>query len=381
MRIALVMSGGLEPQASLHRPPVFLEQLHQLAKIHEVHAFVVAGRSGMRRYELLGASVHELGRFGSSRGRTARALGRLSFELVREGPFDVVHAIIGHPPGLLAALCGRTLRIPSVVSLIGGELTALPEIGYGAQLDTRSRLSVQLALKLASRITVDTHFMRARVRSFGFDAEIIPFGVAPSLETDVIVPPSTEGPPWRLLYVAALSAVKDPMTLIEAFSLLRRTGMDVRLDIVGEDGLLGTVQRRVTALGLDGSVAFHGWLPHEQVLPFYRRADLLLQSSLDESAAMVVLEAAMQGVPTVGTRVGHVSDWAPERAVAVPVHDPEALAEATRALLLDEPRRRKLGTAAREWVQAHDSAWSAREFTRLYESLRASPKGSSARRV
>lgn len=92
-------------------------------------------------------------------------------------------------------------------------------------------------------------------------------------------------------------------------------------------------------------------------------------SSLHETGPIAMLEAAACGIPTVGTPVGYVSDWAGTRAVAVPHNDPDAMAAALLQLLADAPRRRALGTSARDWVRRHDSRWTAENFLHLYRSL------------
>ncbi len=79
-----------------------------------------------------------------------------------------------------------------------------------------------------------------------------------------------------------------------------------------------------------------------------------------------MLEAACTETMTVGTAVGHVADWDPDRAVAVPVQDPRALASAISALLRDPARRTRIAAAARRWALAHDADWTAKAFEMLY---------------
>ena len=86
---------------------------------------------------------------------------------------------------------------------------------------------------------------------------------------------------------------------------------------------------------------------------------------------MAVLEAALAGVPTVGTDVGHVNEWAPDAAVAVPVGDARALADAVEALLADEPRRIALAWAAQRRATAIDADHTAASFERLYADMLA----------
>jgi glycosyltransferase involved in cell wall biosynthesis len=116
-------------------------------------------------------------------------------------------------------------------------------------------------------------------------------------------------------------------------------------------------------------VTFHGFLPADALRPFYRRADLLVHVSRHEAGPLVVLEAAACGVPTVGTAVGHIREFAedsPQRALAASAGDDGALADRILALLGDAPRRRAMGEAARDWTRAHDADFTAAAFEGLY---------------
>jgi glycosyltransferase involved in cell wall biosynthesis len=89
----------------------------------------------------------------------------------------------------------------------------------------------------------------------------------------------------------------------------------------------------------------------------------------------VVLEAAAAGLATVGTAVGYIADWRPDRAAAVPVGDSRALASAIIELLQDPVQRERLASAARAWTLAHDADWTAAQFEQIYaEAVLASPR-------
>jgi glycosyltransferase involved in cell wall biosynthesis len=176
--------------------------------------------------------------------------------------------------------------------------------------------------------------------------------------------------------LASLNPVKDQTTLLEAANRLRHAGMEFRLDVVGQDTLGGAVQAHAQRLGLTDWVRFHGYVLHEELHDLVAGADLLWMTSRHEAGPIAVLEAAVVGVPTVGTAVGHISEWAPQAAVAVPVGDAAALAAETLALLRDEPRRLALAREAQRRAVAYDADWTARRFEALYEEvIAATPTG------
>ncbi|MBV8783966.1 MAG: glycosyltransferase family 4 protein, partial [Gammaproteobacteria bacterium] len=146
-------------------------------------------------------------------------------------------------------------------------------------------------------------------------------------------------------------------------------GVEFHLDLIGEDVLGGAIQRLAGELGLAAQVSFHGFLPQPRVRAQLARADLLLISSRHEAACVAVLEAALSGVPTVGTAVGHIAEWAPQAARAVPVDDPDALAAAIQEVLGDEALRLRLAVAAQAEAMREDADDTARRVEELYAAL------------
>jgi glycosyltransferase involved in cell wall biosynthesis len=368
MRIGLVVSGGLDRSGRERVVPILLWLVERLARRHDVHAFVLHYYPEPCTYPLRGATVHDLGRAGGPPGlRRLQQQRRLAAAVAAAGPFALLHAHQGIAV-VVASTVARRMRLPFIASLDSGELTAIDDIRYGLQRRWFDRRAVSAAIGAAARVTVATNFM-ARLVPDGLCATppaVIPIGI----DTAAFPPgPRTDGPPWRLLRVASLNPVKDYPALLQALALLVQRGLDVHLDIVGEDTMDGSVQARAAELRVDAHVTFHGFQPTDRLAAFFGRAHLHVVSSRHEAAGVVVLEAAAAGVATVGTAVGHVADWSPERAVAVPVGNPDALAIAIEELLMDAPRRARLAAAAREWTLAHDADWTAAQFSQLYADV------------
>jgi len=366
MKIALVLTGGLHPSGREQVLPVWLWLIERLARRHLVHAFTLHHLAEPATYALAGATVHDLGR---PVGRWAQWKA-LRAGLAREGPFDVIHGHWADPAGLLAAVAGRRLGLPSIVTCDSGEFTSLPDIDYGSQRSARGRALVRLACNVATRVHVTTAFMQTLARAHGCEAVKIPMGVdlARVQGSDTRID-RAEQPPWRLLQVASLNRVKDQSTLLRALALARRT-LDLRLDLVGEDTFGdGSTQREAVALGIDRDVSFHGFVLSDHLPPIRAAAHLYVQSSRHEAAGIAVLEAAAAGLPIVGTRAGYVSDWAPDAAVAVPPGDPESLAAAIVSTLQNAAERARLARTAAQFAAAHDVEWTAAALTDLYRSV------------
>jgi glycosyltransferase involved in cell wall biosynthesis len=296
------------------------------------------------------------------------ALRRLVSWLRAEGGrFDVLHAFWAGRPGSLAVVAGRLLRVPVVVSIGGGELVWLPDIGYGGQGSWVARAKTSLVMQGASAVTACSRYSLKPLAEKRSDALWLPWSVDCKLFD--ASPGRAPGPPWRLLHVASISRVKDQATLLRALRLVLDSGCKAELDLIGEDTLDGSLQRTASELGLGASVRFQGFLPQDEVVPFYRQAHLYVQSSLHENTPVVVLEAAAAGVPTVGTAVGLVAEFAPEAALAVPVRNPEALAQGILTLLGNQELRERLGCAAQQFVRTHNADWTAAQFEAVYAKL------------
>jgi glycosyltransferase involved in cell wall biosynthesis len=203
----------------------------------------------------------------------------------------------------------------------------------------------------------------------GIDAEVVPIGVA--LEHWPLTPPHRRQPgaTARLLHVGDLRPVKDQRTLLAAMDLLREQGIDFELDIVGLDTMNGTLQRSPHGVALADRIRWHGHLSRSALRAMMIDADVLLVTSRHEAGPLVVLEAAIAGLPTVGTAVGHISEFAPRATVAVPVGDVDALARETAALLSDEERRLDIATEAQRRAIAIDADYTASAFERIYDEL------------
>jgi glycosyltransferase involved in cell wall biosynthesis len=333
MRIGLVVP-GFSADAGDWCIPAVRHLARSLATRDHVSVVALRYPYTAARYQVDGAEVIALGGALSHRSATL-SLWRRTLDVLRQEdrhcPFDVLHAFWATESGLLAAMAGRLLRIPTLVSLAGGELVALRDIAYGDQRIAWERLKVSASLQLATAVSAGSHQLaeRAHRRYPSVRLHVAPLGVDQSL-----FKPDGSSPSGRVVHVGTLTPVKDQATLLRAFSLVRRQHPDACLDIVGSGPLAGQLEHLASDLGLKGSVRFMGDVDHAALPAVYRGARTSVVSSRHEAQSMVALEGAACGIPVVGTRVGVL----PELTDAVvPVGDHVALCRAIEATLACPP--------------------------------------------
>ncbi|GLQ49964.1 glycosyltransferase family 4 protein [Dyella flava] len=365
MKLALVVPGGVDRSGEFRVIPAFLTLIERLARVHEVHVFALRQEAAPGRWSLAGATIHNIGD-GWTRLRATKAIVAEH----QQAPFDLVHAIFSGSCSFVAVAAAKWLRLPSVVHIAGGELVALHEIRYGGRQKWQGRMREALVLRAADAITAASAPIIDSLSALGLQAERIPLGV--DLQRwPPIAPRGRSSVQARLVHVASLNRVKDQPTLLRALAVLAKAGVNFQLDIVGVDTLQGEIDRLADQLGLAPHIRFLDFKTQRELRPIMAAADLLVMSSLHEAGPLVLLEAAVAGVPTVGTAVGHIAEWSPQAARAVPVGDWQALASAIQHVLADDKLRLQLASEAQRRAIAEDADYTAGMFEALYHQLSA----------
>ena len=360
MKLALVVPGGVDRSGEFRVIPALLALIERLARTHEVHVFALRQEAAAGRWQLAGATVHNIGD-GWTR---LRAIAAIRAEH-RRAPFDVIQAIFSGSCSLVAVAAAKLLRLPSLVHVAGGELVALHGIDYGGRRKWKGRLREAWVLRGADVITAASAPIIDSLQVLGLKAQRVPLGV--DLRAwPPLAPRERHAKQARLVHVASLNRVKDQPTLLRALAALAETGLEFQMDIVGEDTLQGEMQRLARQLGLEHHVHFHGFKTQRELRPMMESADLLVMSSLHEAGPLVLLEAAVAGVPAVGTAVGHFAEWSPSAALAVPVKGWEELANAIREVLANEGLRLRLAREAQHLAMLEDADCTVQAFQALY---------------
>jgi glycosyltransferase involved in cell wall biosynthesis len=372
MRIALVVPGGVDPPGGERIIPFVHHLVASLVTRHDVTVIATGHDTEPGEWTMFGAPVVNVPIGDHGKTDIVRVLATVPRAIGRHGRPHVVHGLWANLPGLAAVVAAHRFLVPSVVSVCGGELAAVPSIGYGGGLRTGTRRLALAALRGATEATVATEWMRTHVaEAGGRTGEVIPLGA------DLAVfglPTGTPARPHHLVHVGGRNLVKDQHLLLRAFAVAADAEPRLTLTIAGGDTLAGEHEQLAAQLGITDRVEFLGHVAHERLAPVLQSAALHVLTSYHDAGPVAVLEAAACGVPTVGTAVGHVADLAAlpvPAAVTVPDREPATLATAILDLVAHHDRRDALAVAARQWAVMHDAAFTATAFEQLYLRLTA----------
>jgi phosphatidylinositol alpha-mannosyltransferase len=286
-----------------------------------------------------------------------RSFFRIRAALERER-FDVLHLHEPMTPTVCIATLALTRDTPIVATHhASGDLAwmaiATPVWGF-------------LEERIDQRIAVSRRAADSANRWLPGDYEIVPNGV--------LIPPAAEpgGREHRIVFAGRQEPRKGLQVLLEVWpEIHRRTG--ARLRVCGADPL--AVRLLLTRLRVgDEGIDILGFLSQDDLTAELLSAKALVAPSLGGESFGVVLTRAMAcALPVVASDIeGYRDVMTPETSVAFPAGDEAALANAVEGLLADEPRRLRIGEAARRYALENYS-WDdiGRRLSAIYERVTA----------
>lgn len=348
--------------------PVQQRLVRELAHADRVTVVALRYPHTRQSYVIEGAQVVPLGWTAKARGLNRLRLWRDALltlsRLHRETPFDVLHATWADETGLIAAWAGRRLRIPSLVSAVGGEFVGLDFPGYGNRRTLSGRWITRQALTADRLLAASPYLARQMAALTAKPVEVLPLGV----DAAQFAPVDASMEPGLIASAGSLIPVKGHAVLLRVLARLP----DARLEIAGEGPERRILESLAASLGLAERVRFLGAVRYDEMPAFYRRAAVHALPSLHEGEGLVTLEAAACETPTVGSAVGLLADD-PALGLAAPPGDEDSLTDALGAMLGDKQARRAAGERARARVlEIYTIEETARRLRQHYLELTSS---------
>ena len=229
--------------------------------------------------------------------------------LIREGyDFDVIDAHYYYPDGVAAAILGRLLNKPVVITARGTDINLIPQYA-------RPRRMIRWAAKSAAKSITVCAALRTSMIDLGISAERI-VALRNGVDLERFSPPDRAAQRkalglngFTLLSVGYLIPRKAHHLIIEALPLMP----DTRLLIAGEGPERERLTKLARELGVADRVTMLGARPQTELRNYYGAVDALVLASSREGWANVLLEAMACGTPVVASNV-----WGTPEVVALP---------------------------------------------------------------
>lgn len=258
-------------------------------------------------------------------GTLLRSLGILH-RFIRDWNADVVHAHMMTSAVLAWPAC-RLARIPLITTVHNAFETSAVLMGLGTRVIA---VSAAVAAHMRSRgipkrrlsVVLNGTIGSARLR----DRSQTPLALASP----------------AVVFVGGLHPRKGLPDLLAAFDDFHARCPAARLYVVGDGPHLGEYAAMAKAMACAGAVTFAG--PQDDPFPWMLGADIFVLPSHADPAPLVLSEAREAGCAIIATEVDGIPELLEHgrAGVLVPPRDPQALADALRALV-DDPG------ALRQW--------------------------------
>jgi glycosyltransferase involved in cell wall biosynthesis len=152
------------------------------------------------------------------------------------------------------------------------------------------------------------------------------------------------------LYAGYLIRRKGIYELVEAFSKIRRKGLDVMLVMCGSGPEESALKVFIREKKVEDIIRMVGEVEPEQMSKWMQVSDLFVLATHTEGMPNVVMEAMACGVPVIATAVGGlpaaIGDC--EGAILVPPKNVESIVEAIIKVVSDSKLRKRMQKAARK---------------------------------
>ncbi len=229
--------------------------------------------------------------------------------------------------------------------------------GFSPSYEFGRRVMGGYAARLHGRIAVSgaaKHFIE---RYFPGEYKVIPNGVDINRFERAVPLARWQDGPRNILFVGRFEPRKGLLDLLKAYRILRKTGCDCRVLVVGSGPLAREASRYVATRRL-GDVEFLGRVTDEEKAQLFRTADVYVSPATGgESFGIVLLEAMAAGTAIVASDI-HGYKGVVRRgreALLVPPREPKALAGAIARLLRDDEERTAMAAAGR--IRAEEFSW------------------------
>lgn len=286
--------------------------------------------------------------------KAKRIIGKIKPDLIRGQ--GLWHA------GSIAAYCGHSLSIPTVVSV-------------HTNRNMQRKLYPNIRLKLikilewytirrAKVLLTVSNYLRDHIKQRGGQLVFTSYNRVYGDQFDHSRNYSVKGRRFKLLTVMRLDYPKDPFTIINSIQSI----CDADLTIVGQGEFKSELTILVNDLGLTDRVQFVDAIPNNQIHNLYSEADIFLMATYFEGFCIPVLEAMASGLPVVSCATDPIPELLGDTGL-ITKQDSHSFKESIVRLMRDKDFRESLGKSAKKRAHKMDGSLMEDREIKLFKTL------------
>lgn len=179
-----------------------------------------------------------------------------------------------------------------------------------------------------------------------------------------------------LIYVGRLGPEKNLQFLLRAVAGAAQAYDHIGLVLVGDGPERDNLQDRVRYMQLENLVKFTGFIPYEQLPPYFAMADAFVTASVTEVHPLSVIEAMASGLPVLGINSPGIADTIVDGETGYLAKE-EDLAVFTAKLvrlITEHEKRKQMGERAQQAVEQYSIENTTKQLLSHYHRLVESKK-------
>lgn len=357
----------------------------ELSKQHKIDV-VTSHFHGLPRYEREGhIQLYRVPVLARKDKNTASLLSLISFPppaifkslfTLRQKKYNLVHSYFAIPSGLAGLIIAKTLGLPHVLTIIGGDVydptKRLSPHRYPllnrvvAYILDHSDRVVAISNDVRQR-TLDHYKIKRPIEVIGLGLKMQSNAAKPESSKDRI--PSSVGKKFTMVTVGRLVKRKGLDNFIRSLSLL--SDKNYRAVIIGEGPERAELHALTRRLGLEHRVEFTGFISESLKCQHLAKADIFVLPSIHEGFGLVYLEAMQWGLPIVAGSVGGQTDFLTDEQTGFLVSpgNPNTLAKSIMKLMKDRDLCKEIGERNRRIAETFTVERIASEYDALYRKV------------
>jgi len=274
---------------------------------------------------------------------------------------DLIHS--HSEPG---ALIGILRHIPTMLTLHG---MMWKEKYYYKGIDTRFALDLnikrfQYVSRRLKKLVAISPYVITEVKEF-LKTRIPDTEVIENPLSDVFFEQVKREKEGLILYPGSIDHRKNQINLIKALDLLKKDHIKFHCVLPGpvvDDGYFNELREMIKKYQLERDVTIPGPVPFEQLLRLYSEASVMIMTTLQETAPMVIAEAMAMRTPVIASNISGIPYMiSPGKSgFLINPHACKEIADCTAILLGDNAVRKKFQEESRRIAE---SRWKSEVIT------------------